>query len=108
MRGLRPVLHSPGDDAFRINSETMESLVSELRAKVAKISTGGGESARESNSAVDRRDSSDEGASRCGQSIGTVFQDFVFAYIAGRHPVDCTVGVHIDEDQRFAGAISDL
>jgi len=45
-----PVLESnidPRDDAFRINSETMELLVSELRAKVAEISTGGGESARE-------------------------------------------------------------
>jgi len=37
----------PRSDAFRVNGETMESLVSELRAKVAEISTGGGESARE-------------------------------------------------------------
>jgi len=45
-----PVLESnidPRSDAFRVNRETMESLVSELRAKVAEISRGGGESARE-------------------------------------------------------------
>jgi len=45
-----PVLETnidPRSDAFRVNSEAMASLVSELHAKVADISLGGGESARE-------------------------------------------------------------
>ena len=45
-----PVLETNIDsrsDAFRVNSEAMASLVSDLRAKVADISLGGGEAARE-------------------------------------------------------------
>jgi 3-methylcrotonyl-CoA carboxylase beta subunit len=45
-----PILDSNIDarsDAFRVNSEAMESLVTDLRAKVAEISLGGGEAARE-------------------------------------------------------------
>ena len=34
-------------DAFRANTQAMQSLVSELRAKVAEIARGGGEAARE-------------------------------------------------------------
>ena len=45
-----PILTSSIDsrgDSFRVNREAMRSLVSELRAKVAGISRGGGEGARE-------------------------------------------------------------
>ena len=45
-----PVLESNIDsrgDAFRANTQAMQSLVSELRVKVAEIARGGGEAARE-------------------------------------------------------------
>ena len=45
-----PILDSsidPRGDAFRSNADAMQSLVSDLRAKVAEISRGGGEAARE-------------------------------------------------------------
>ena len=45
-----PVLESnidPRSEAFRTNAEAMQSLLSDLRAKVEEISRGGGEEARE-------------------------------------------------------------
>jgi hypothetical protein len=53
-----PVLESNVDsrsDAFRANTQAMQSLVSELRAKVTEIARGGGEAARERHYALRSR-----------------------------------------------------